>query len=403
MRKLIGFIAASVLVLSAAGCAPGGAGGTAPAPTPAPAQDAGAADENVEETPAAAGGPIRIALAAPLTGGLSNFGEQFRQGVEFKAHEVNSAGGINGRMVEIVSFDDRNDPAEAASIAQMIAADETILGVVGHFSSSCIFAATPIYQDASVAMITPSASHPALTQDNDVIFRMWTSIGVYAPLLADLAVSEHGHMNIAMLTAQNDLGITIRDYFSARAVELGATIVADELFNDGDMDFRTQLTNIRGASPDALAIFGWFAEGIIIIQQARALGIDVQLYGTGTFYEEQFVEIAGADAEGMFAINEFVADDPRDSAREFIENFMVVFPDIVPGNYHGNAYDALAALLHAYQHSDGTRQGIVQALHNLAGFQGITGELTFADQEVIKPQLYIQMRDGQWRFVREAS
>ena len=112
-------------------------------------------------------------------------------------------------------------------------------------------------------------------------------------MIADLAITELDGKDIAVIYAYNDWGIGVKDYFVERAKQLGGNIVAEEMAYDGDKDFKTQLTNIKSNNPDTLVILTYYAEGAIIVQQAKALGIDVQYVASGTFIEDQFLEMAG--------------------------------------------------------------------------------------------------------------
>jgi branched-chain amino acid transport system substrate-binding protein len=309
---------------------------------------------------------------------------------------------LTGKKVEIVYFDDKGDAKEAANIAQLIVNDKDIVAVIGSYTSSVCFAATPILEKESLSMITPSASNPDLTKGNKVMFKMWTGFDVYAPMIGDLAVTELGKKNIAVIYVYNDWGIGVKDYFVGRAKELGANIVAEEVVYDGDKDFKTQLTNIKSKNPDCLVILTYYAEGAIIVQQAKALGIDAQLVASGTFVEEQFLEMAGEYAEGTYVVNEFVADDPRPSVQNFVKAYQAEFGGQLPGNYQGNAYDALGAILHAYQNTGETREKVNEGLHNLKDYEGISGPLTFQGQEIVKPQVFVQLKDGKWTFFKES-
>jgi branched-chain amino acid transport system substrate-binding protein len=364
-KRILSVVLVLGLVFSVVGCSTG---------------TSGSGNEAKEET-------VKVAVMAPLTGNLANIGEQFKQGVELKAKQVNEAGGVNGKKVEIVYFDDKGDAKEAANIAQLIVNDKDIVAVIGSYTSSVCFAATPILEKESLSMITPSASNPDLTKGNKVMFKMWTGFDVYAPMIGDLAVTELGKKNIAVIYVYNDWGIGVKDYFVGRAKELGGNIVAEEVVYDGDKDFKTQLTNIKSKNPDCLVILTYYAEGAIIVQQAKALGIDAQLVASGTFVEEQFLEMAGEYAEGTYVVNEFVADDPRPSVQNFVKAYQAEFGGQLPGNYQGNAYDALGAILHAYQNTGETREKVNEGLHNLKDYEGISGPLTFQGQEIVKPQV----------------
>ncbi len=380
-KKLMCLALAVVIILTVAGCSD-----NASTDTGADAQ---------EET-------VKIAVMAPLTGNLANIGEQFKQGVELKAKQVNDGGGVNGKKVEIAYFDDKGDAKEAANIAQLIVNDKDIVAVIGSYTSSVCFAATPIFDQVSLSMVTPSASNPDLIKDNKVMFKMWTGFDVYAPMIADLAITELNAKDIAVIYAYNDWGIGVKDYFVERANKLGGNIVAEEVVYDGDKDFKTQLTGIKAKNPDTLVILTYYAEGAVIVQQAKALGIDAQYVASGTFVEDQFLEMAGEYAEGMYVINEFVADDPRPSVKEFVDAYKEEFNGELPGNYQGNSYDALGAIVHAYENSGETREKVNEGLHNLKDYQGISGSLTFQGQEIIKPQVFVQLKDGEWSYYKES-
>ncbi len=151
----MGVLLAASMVLSAAGC--GSAGSSSQASSAAPASSGAAS----QAAPAAsAGGKIKIAVAGPMTGDNAEYGKGFLNAAQLKADEWNAAGGVTGKQVEIVAYDDKNSSKEAASIAQKIVSEGDIVGVIGHFSSGVCMTAAPVYQENKIIEISPSASHP---------------------------------------------------------------------------------------------------------------------------------------------------------------------------------------------------------------------------------------------------
>ena len=184
---------------------------------------------------------------------------------------------------------------EAATVAQKFASDDRTLAVLGHYSSSACFAAIPIYSRARLATITPSASHTDLTkQGGKYMFRMWSPISVYVPDLAQYTVKKLGKKNVGIVYVQNDWGIQTKDFFVKELEKLGAKVAALEVVYDKDTDFKAQLTKIKAANPDALAILTYYTTGALVTLQARNLGITAPLVGTGTLYEDKFIELARA-------------------------------------------------------------------------------------------------------------
>lgn len=381
MKKVLCLLVITMLVVSFAGCSK-------------PVDKSGDQTEQPEV--------VKIALAGPMTGNYAHIGTQFKEGAELAIKEINDSGGINGTLLEIEYFDDKIDPKEAANIAQLLVSDNDIKAVIGHYTSSCCFAGIPIYDKADLAMITPSASSPDLTKDSTSSFKLWTGFDIYAPMLGDLAVSDLGKQNIAVIYAYNDWGIGVKDGFTARVKELGGNIVAEEIIYDGDKDFKTQLTNIKAEEPDAVAIFTYYLEGAMIAQQARNLGIDVQLIGSGTFYEEDFAKVAGDAAEGMYAINEFTLDDPKPSVQEFLRKYEEMYTG-VPGNYQGNAYDAVMIIANAMEKNGFERSAIRDGIKEYQ-VEGVTGNISFTEsREVIKDQSYLKFENGEWKFYKAAE
>lgn len=373
MRRLIVFLLVAVMVITvAAGCKP----------------------KPPEE--------LVIAVAGPMTGNLAQIGTQFKEGVELAVEEINKAGGVNGKKIRVEILDDKGDPKEAANVAQKLASDPKVLAVVGHYSSSACFAGIPIYDQAKLTMITPSASHPELTDPSIYAFKMWTSFKVYAPKLADLAIEEIG-TKIAVIYVYNDWGIGSKDAFVARAKELGGTIVAEERFMDGDKDFKAQLTKIKAAKPDVLMVYSYYTEGALVIQQAKGLGLDVPLLGSGTLYEREFLNLAGAEAEGMYIVTEFVLDDPKPSVKNFLAKYQAKFPGKQPGNYQANSYDIVYMLAKAMEKGGTDRAAIRNALAATQGYQGVTGEISFdARREVVKSQVFLKLEGGEFKYYRPA-
>ena len=157
MKKLLSILLTLVMLLSMVACA------------------SSSANESTQESAAPATESYKIAVAAALSGGSAEEGSYIKNGVQLVVDEINEAGGINGKKVELVSYDDQNDPKNAATVANAIAADDSILAVVGHTNSSCSLAAAAVYEDAGIPQIICSASSPKISDAGEYIFRVWNS------------------------------------------------------------------------------------------------------------------------------------------------------------------------------------------------------------------------------------
>jgi branched-chain amino acid transport system substrate-binding protein len=344
-----------------------------------------------------------IGVAAPMTGNLAQVGKQFAEGAQLAADEANAKGGIKGRKVVIRVEDDKGDPKEAATVAQKFASDDKVLAILGHYSSSACFAAIPIYTRARLATITPSASHTELTkQGGKYMFRMWSPISVYAPDLAQYTVKKLGKKSVGVIYVQNDWGIQTKDYFVKELERLGARVAALEVVYDKDTDFKAQLTKVKAANPDALAILTYYTTGALLTLQARNLGIGAPLVATGTLYEDKFIELAGkGNAEGLAINTEFNADDPAPVVRNFVAMYQKLHPGEKPEPYHATTYDAARMILAAIEKAGTDRDAIRDALAATRTFAGVTGTFSFNEQREreAKDQVYLVVKDGKWTFI----
>jgi branched-chain amino acid transport system substrate-binding protein len=352
--------------------------------------------------PASAQG-IAIGVAAPMTGNLAHIGRQLVDGAQLAADGANARGGIKGRNVVIRVEDDQADPKIALTVARKLAADDSVLAVLGHYSPAASLAAIPVYTKARLATITPSASSPDLTtRGGKYLFRMLSPSSVYARNLAQYTVKTLGKKNVAVVHVQSDWGVQAKDRFVKELTLLGARVVALQAVQDGSSELKAQLKKIKAANPDALAILTYYATGAFVTIQARELDIKVPLVGTGALQEDRFIEIAGlANAEGVTVNAEFSAADPAPVVESFVRAYQRLHPDETPGPYPALAYDAVRVMLDAIERAGPEREGIRDAIASTGSFAGVTGTFSFNDQrerEAID-QPYLMVRDGTWTFV----
>jgi branched-chain amino acid transport system substrate-binding protein len=179
-------------------------------------------------------------------------------------------------------------------------------------------------------------------------------------------------------------------------------VAALEVVYDKDTDFKAQLTKVKAANPDALAILTYYTTGALLTLQARNLGITAPLVATGTLYEEKFIELAGkGNAEGLAVNTEFNADDPAPVVKNFVAMYQKLHPGDKPEPYHATTYDAARMILAAIEKAGTDRDAIRDALAATRTFNGVTGTFSFNDQREreAKDQVYLVVKDGKWTFI----
>jgi len=346
---------------------------------------------------------IVIGVAAPMTGNLSQTGAQLVEGAQLAADEANAHGGVGGRRVVVRAEDDQADPKVAVAVARKFVADDAILAVLGHYSSSASLAAMPIYTKARLAAITPSAASPDLTkQGGKYLFRMLSPSSVYARNLARYAVQTLGKKNVAVLYVQNDWGVSAKDAFVKELEKLGAKVATLVSVHEGDGDFKARLRKAKANNPDAVAILTSYTTGALVTLQARSLEITAPMIGTVALHDERFIELAGpGNAEGVTVNSEFAADDPAPVVRSFVAAYEKAHPDRKPGPYHALAYDAVRVMLNAIERAGTERDAIRDVIAATASFAGVTGTFSFNDQREREAtdQVYLVVKDDTWTFV----
>ena len=195
--------------------------------------------------------------------------------------EVNSSGGVLGRKLELITEDDRSVTEEARSAAQKLMQRDGVVALLGEVASSRSMAAAPEAQRASIPMISPASTNTKVTEVGDYVFRTCFIDPFQGAVMARFAFSELGAQ------ARRDpvrlqaglLGRARRRRSARSSASWAARSSADERYTSGDIEFRAQLTTIRGAAPDAIFVPGYYTELGLIAKQARELGLTVPLLG----------------------------------------------------------------------------------------------------------------------------
>lgn len=342
---------------------------------------------------------IKIGMVGPLTGDYSTYGQSVRNGVQTAVDEVNEKGGVNGFTLQLVAEDSKGDSTEAANAIQKLIDQDKVTAIVGAVLSGETATVAPIAQDSGVLMITPSSTAPGLADTGDYIFRNVITDDVQAQQMADYAVSELGLEKLAVLYANNDYGVALKDNFTAKAKDLGATVVAVESYLDRDEDFRAQLTKI-GDKAEALYIGGYYTEASKIAQQANRQGMKVRLLGADGFYSTKLVELGGDAVEGALFTAGFYSGDTAEDIQSFVSNYTQKYGD-EPDMFAANAYDSMKIVAQALEKSGNDRAALKTEMAAIEDYPGITGKTSFAENgEALKEVIILKVENGKFSRAR---
>ncbi len=317
----------------------------------------------------------KIGVCAPLTGDQAKMGNDILNGVKLAVEEWNTKGGILGQRIEIATGDDRHDPKEAISVAHKMV-NEGVIGVIGHFNSSCSIPASFVYHDASIPQISPASTNPQLTsQGFKNVFRTCGRDDQQGSIGAEFVINELRKKRIAVLHDKTTYGQGLADEFKKNIGKSNrASIVAYEGIVQGSGDYKAVLTKLKSRRPEVVYFGGVYPEGGLLVKQMRELGMKAIFVSGDGVIDPEFLRIAGDAALGTFlSFGPSVKEIPH--ARHFIESYEEKYGEIGP--YSVYAYDAANILLSSIQ-SAGSTDGekISEAIHNIR-HEGALGTIQF--------------------------
>lgn len=362
-----------------------------------------------------------------LTGGTATFGKSSQKGMEMALEEVNQAGGIQGKPVRIIVEDDQSKPEEAATAVKKLVNQDKVLVVLGEVASSRSLAGAPICQDAKVPMITPASTNPKVTQVGDFIFRVCFIDPFQGEVMAKFARNTLKASKAAILKdIKNDYSVGLAQFFTETFKSLGGSVIAEESYSEGDIEFRAQLTALKAKKPDVVFIPGYYTEVGLIARQARDLGITVPLIGGDGWDSPRLIEIGGQALENTYYSNHYTPDDPRPEVQKFLADFKAKYnetPDaMAPLGYDAAriAFDAIKrsgildernikdaygqnpkakSLMDAINTPD-NRERIRDALAQTKDFPGVTGLITIDEnRNAKKAAVVLKIEDGKLKYV----
>ena len=312
------------------------------------------------------------------------------------ADEINQAGGINGRRLDVVFQDDKGSPEIAAQSASKLIQHYKVVAIIAAGASGNSLAAAPNAQSARVPLIAPSSTHPAVTQAGEYIFRACYIDAFQGEVMARFAVNTLKAKKAAIMVDYNSpysRGLT--EFFEFSFAKLGGTIVAKQSYSQSDADFRGQLSAIKTAGPDVVYIPGYYGDVAIIAKQARQLGIDQPLLGADGWDAPELWELARDAVNGSYISNHYSADDPSENIQKFVTNYRQRYQNLTPDAHAALAYDAMRFLADAMQRA-GSTEGpkLREALAATKNFPGVTGVISMdANRNAVKPAVVLKLQD----------
>ena len=355
---------------------------------------------------APAGNTVKIGFLGALTGDVAMFGKPTLEGMKMAAEELNAAGGILGKKIEIIEADNRGDKQEGASVTQKFISRDGVTAIVGDPTTGITKVAAPIAQKAGVVLLSAGATGPGVVEVGDFIYRDTLLDSIAIPACIEYFAKDLKYKKVAIITSDNnDYSVGLSQTFRDAAAKVpDIKIVADEKVKDGDKDFSAQITNIKGKKPDVILFSGYYTEGALIMKEARKQGVKASMFGGDGLFSPKFIELGGPAVEGSMSALGFSTEQATPETTKFIEAFKAKHAGELPGLFDAQGYDAVMLLADAMKRANSVDPKVFKdALAKTKGFAGVSGTISMqASREPIKsPLSLLVVKDG--KFVLKAK
>ena len=348
------------------------------------------------------GDMIKIGEVGSMTGSEATFGTSTHNGIELAVSQINEKGGIKGKKFQIISLDDQGKPEEAATAVTKLITQNGVTVIIGEVASSRSLAMAPIAQQYKIPMISPSSTNPKVTEQGDYIFRVCFIDPFQGTVMAKFALETLKLKKVAILRdVKNDYSVGLADYFRDTFVKGGGTIVVDQSYSAGDIDFKSQLTSIRTKLPEAIFVPGYYTEVGLIARQARELGIKAPLMGGDGWDSPKLKEIGGSAIDGSYFSNHYSHEDKAPYVQDFIAKFKAAY-GVIPDGLAAMGYDAAMVFADSLSRSKTlSSSDIREAIATTKAYQGVTGKITINEKrDAVKSAVILKVDpSGEFKYM----
>ncbi len=337
---------------------------------------------------AAAADPIKIGAVFSVTGPASFLGEPERNTAQMVVDEMNASGGLLGRPVELVVYDDETDVNKAVLAVDKLLKKDGVVAVIGPTTSGNTLAVMGKFAKAEVPLVSCSAAEKITTPVDPWVYKVAPSDRHAVEKILENA-KKKGYKKLAIITVSDGFGQAGREVLKELVPAQGFELVADEVYGPKDTDMTAQLTKIKAQNPDAIICWGTNPGPAVIARGRVQLGITTPLYMSHGVASKKFIELAGEAAEGLIlpAGRLIVAEQvPASNLQKpvlmkYMNDYQAKFKQPV-STFGGHAYDSLGVIAEAVKMGKSAKPADIRAnIEKVKAFQGTAGEFNFSDKD----------------------
>ncbi len=334
-----------------------------------------------------AAAPIKIGALFAVTGPAAFLGEPERNSAKMVIDEINKAGGVKGRKLELIVYDTAGDATKAVQLATKLIKDDKVVAIIGPSTTGETMAVIPVAEKEQIPLISCSAGSKITDPIKKWVFKTAQNDALAVGRIYEY-LQKTKQTSVSILTVSDGFGASGREQLKVQAAKYGITVVSDDTYGPKDTDMTAQLTKIRGTHSQAIICWGTNPGPAVIAKNARQLGIKTPLFMSHGVSSKKFIELAGEAAEGIklpsgkVVVADLLAnsDQQKKPLMAFVKDYQKHYK-AEGDHFGGHAWDAVMLIRHAVENGADTATGIRDQLEKIKGFAGIGGSFNYSAQD----------------------
>jgi branched-chain amino acid transport system substrate-binding protein len=345
---------------------------------------------------------IRVGLVTPLAGANARFGGFALRGAQLAIKEINAVGGVLGKPLSLAYGDSQCTPVEGVSATRRLIESEKVSFILGDVCSSVTLAMQPVVEDAQVVLINAASSNPQITYNSGVggfrwTFRNYITDEVRARAIQEFAYRRRGYTKFAVLSVDSDFGRGAVNFAKKYLPEFNGTIVSEDYYKEGEVDFRSVLAKIRDIGAQAIIMYGLGDTTPVIGRQMIELGLagKIPVIGDGEFNAANTIKAAPQAMEGAIQAIFWLArlDTPR--SLEFVSRYKAEYRGEEPNNHAYSHWESIHLLVAAVKAAERSEPKAVRDTLATITYESAVGTVKFDDHNQARlPMLLLEIVNG---------
>lgn len=340
---------------------------------------------------------LKIGVPAPLSGDYASAGTDIVNAAKLAVKDINAKGGVLGKQLEVIPQDDQCDAQVGVQAAQKLV-DQHVVAVAGGYCSGASIPESGVFHSSNIPFVADASTSPQFTEQGyDNVFRTIGRDDEQGPFAAKFIATYLHAKTAAVIHDNTTYAKGLAEQTVAALKQLGVNVVYYNAITPGEKDYTSVLTRVKALNPDVIYYTGYFAEAGILVKQAKQLGLKSTFMGGDATNDPTLLKTAGDAANGMIITTAPLAQF-LNGAQDFINAYKSAY-NTGPGPYSVYEYDAVKVVAQAIQNAGSADpKQIVQSLHNIKDFHGLTGNITFDNKGDRANPVYITLivKDGQF-------